>query len=247
MNSELAAMIELQKLMTRFDQLESRALELPKQIEACQAEQQALVQNHEDEVKHRKQLQVDLHEAEVDLKDAEEQLGKKQVRLNEVKTNEEYKATLHEIEALKNRISNAETSIIELMEAVEQAKEDVKVLEEKMNSEKGVLEEKEKRLKAELEKVQSEIDEYQTMIDAKRAEIPPRVVDRFDRIYSRNAGMALAAANDGNCAYCQISLAPHRIQAAKEARELMLCDHCGCILFWDTEEQSKEMAAKQAS
>ena len=60
---------------------------------------------------------------------------------------------------------------------------------------------------------------------------------RFDRIYSHNTGMALAPSNSGSCGYCQVSLPPHRIQGAQEGRELIVCDHCGSILYWEAEAE----------
>ena len=95
MNPDLAALIDLQKTMERYDDLERRARELPVQIATCKEGHEKVVAEHDEVMIRHKQLRVDLHNAEVDLQSGEEQLAKKQLKLHEVKTNEEYKASLH--------------------------------------------------------------------------------------------------------------------------------------------------------
>lgn len=235
MNPDLAALIDLQKIMERYDELERRARELPPRIEACRDAHEKVLAEHDEVINRHKQLRVDLHNAEVDLRSGEEQLAKKQLKLHEVKTNTEYKAGLHEIETQQRKNSETETRILELMEAVEAAKAEVARNEQQLARDKQEFAGRLKALESELAEVQAELEEHRARIEAKRARMKAPLLARFDRIYARNAGLALARSNSGSCGYCQVRLPPHRIQAAKEAREVILCDHCGSILYWDEE------------
>ncbi len=235
MNPDLAALIDLQKTMGHFDALERRDRDLPMQIAACKEAHETVLAEHEQVIARHKQLRVALHDAEVDLKSGEEQLAKKQLRLHEVKTNEEYKASLHEIEMQKQKNSDTETRILELMEAAEEAREEVARSDQQVAQDKREFAGRLKALEDELARVQEELEEYRGLIDEKRSSLKVPLLARFDRIYSHNVGMALAPSNTGSCGYCQVRLAPHRIQGAQEGRELILCDHCGCILYWEKE------------
>ena len=237
MNPQLAALIDLQKTMERYDALERRARDLPAQIATCKEGHDAVISEHDEVVARFKQLRVDLHDAEVDLRSGEEQLAKKHHKLHEVKTNEEYKAGLHEIEIQKGKNSDAETRILELMDTVETAKEAVAKSEQQLAQDKKEFAGRLKALEDELAALLEELESYRTLIDEKRSLLKAVHLARFDRIYARNAGMALAPSNSGSCGYCQVHLAPHRIQGAREARELILCDHCGSILYWDEEPE----------
>ena len=237
MNPELAALIELQKMMARFDELRERAQELPQLIETCQGEHRQVIEQHEAVVQRSKQTQVDLHGAEVDLKAGEEEWAKKQIKLHEVKTNVEYKAAQNEIAALKQKKSDAETRILELFEAVEAVKAEVVDSEEQLQKDKQEYATKLKVLEDELAEVQGELERFESKVSEKRSGMKPQTVSRFDRIYQRNLRNAVVPSNNGNCGYCQISLAPHRIQIAKEAREIIICDHCGSILYWERESE----------
>ncbi len=235
MSTELESLVELQKAMLQFDRLTEKAERLPEQIAACKAEHDRVMQEHEKVVQGVKKAQVDLHQAEVDLKAGEEAIVKKQAKLHEVKTNTEYKAALHEIEMTKQKNSEAETRILELMDAVEVAKAAAAENEKRLAQDKQEFAGKIKELEEELAAVQREMDEFGPAIDARRGAMKPQLVAKFDRIYRHNEGNALASVNNGFCGYCQVNMPPHQIQAAKEGRELVLCDHCGCILYWDSE------------
>lgn len=235
MSTELETMVELQKAMIQFDRLTEKAEILPRQIEACQAEHDRVIEEHEKVIQRVKQAQVELHQAEVDLKAGEETIVKKQAKLHEVKTNTEYKAALHEIEITKQKNSEAETRILELMDAVEAAKAAAAENEKRLAQDKQEFAGKLKELKEELTSVQQQMDAFGPAIEARRGAMKPQLVAKFDRIYRHNGGTALASVNNGFCGYCQVNMPPHQIQAAREGRELVLCDHCGCILYWDSE------------
>lgn len=237
MNPELAALINLQKTMEHYDALERRARDLPAQIAACKESHDTVILKHDEVVARLRQLRVDLHDAEVDLRSGEEQLAKKHHKLHEVKTNEEYKAGLHEIEIQKGKNSDAETRILELMDTVEAANQAVADSEQQLAQDQKEFAGRLKALEDELASLQKELERYLSIIDEKRSLLKEVNLTRFDRIYARNAGMALAPSNSGSCGYCQVRLAPHRIQAAREGREIVLCDHCGSILYWDEEPE----------
>jgi len=242
MNSDLAALIDMQKAMERYDDLEGRARELPKKITVSKEGHEKIGSEHEEVVARHKQLQVDLHDAEVDLKSGEEQLAKRQNKLHDVKTNEEYTACLHEIEIQKKKNSEAETRILELMDQIEEHKEEVARSEHSVAEDKKEYAGRLKGLEEELAVVQQELESWRARVDEKRAAFKKPLLERFDRIYARNDGMALAPCNSGSCGYCQVRLAPHRIQGALEAREIITCDHCGSILYW--QDETEQVSAK---
>lgn len=245
MNADLALLIELQKTMEHYDRLKTRAEELPSRIEASKLEHQAIMERHQEVIQKGKQAQVDLHEAEVDLKAGEELLVKKQAKLHEVKTNVEYTAALHEIEMLNQKNSETETRILELMDGVERAKEAISESEKSVEQDKAQFAQKLQTLENELKAVVSEAAEYKALVETKRSQLRPQLVATFDRIYARNDGMALAPSNNKSCGHCQVSLPPHQLQAAREGREIVICDHCGSILYW--EEEPQEVAANKES
>lgn len=245
MHKELTDLVELQKLSDQYRQLLDITEELPRQIAACEAEHESVSKRHDEVLARLKQAQVDLHNAEVDLKAGEESLQKKQQRLNEAKTNEEYKAGLKEIESQKNRNSEAETRILEAMDKVEETAKEEKESKRVLEEERNEYDQKLQGLKDRLTEASAELDKYADLIEKKRSEMNPRTIQRFNRISSRNAGTAVAPTNNHFCGYCQVHLADHRIQAAQEGRDLIICDHCGTILYWDAEQAARDLEEKQ--
>ena len=240
MHPDLISLIDLQKTIGHFDALRDQSENLPKLIEECKNEHQQVIDEHEEVVRNYKQIQVDMHDAEVDLRSGEETLSKKQLKLHEVKTNEEYKAVQHEIEVTHRKNSETETRILELMDQVEEAKAKVATSGKKLKKDQQEFAGKLKQLEDRLCKIQKEIETFGPATKAKRASLKPALVAKFDRIYERNHGMAVASVHTGFCAHCQINMPMHRIQAAQQGRDLVLCDACGCILYWDNELEEQE-------
>ena len=65
------------------------------------------------------------------------------------------------------------------------------------------------------------------------AELPPALLDDYDRIRKARGGVAVATVGStAVCSACRVTIRPQAIQELRTARPLMLCESCGRYLFW---------------
>ena len=63
--------------------------------------------------------------------------------------------------------------------------------------------------------------------------IKPQVYSIYERIRKKWHGIAIAEAVGERCSACQISLRPQFFQDLKKGDQLMFCESCGRILYYN--------------
>ena len=63
--------------------------------------------------------------------------------------------------------------------------------------------------------------------------VKPQTYAAYERIRKRWHGLALAEAVEGRCSACQIALRPQFYQDLRRGEQLMFCESCGRILYYN--------------
>ena len=223
----------LQALDVQISELQREIATLPKHIaqiektldshiRRLEADRAALAANQ----KERKQL-------EDDAKVESQKISKLKDQMLGAKTNEQYRAFQHEITFCEDAIRKAEDRILDLMGEAEPLDGNVKKAEGALKEEKQNVE-AEKAVARERTAVdQKQLDEHQTERKALVAKFKPQNYSAYERIRRKWHGMAVAEAADGRCTACQIVLRPQFYQDLRHSSELMFCESCGRILYYN--------------
>ncbi len=79
------------------------------------------------------------------------------------------------------------------------------------------------------------------------ADVKPGVYSSYERLRAKRRGLAVAEAVDGRCSACHMAL---RLQFYQELRistdEVMFCESCGRILFYNPPVSFEDVAAAQS-
>lgn len=181
-----------------------------------------------------KKTRVDIRGKETELKSIEEAIVKLNVTLNTVKTNKEYTAILNEIATRKDDISRIEEDILSLMEKAEARQRDVeaaRAVVDAARDEKGKLETQAKTEREEIAQERGELDEKR---NALAAELPPDILEQYERIAKGRDGVAVVAVTDGVCQGCFIALTAQEINLLMGADNLIRCKSCSRILYLES-------------
>jgi hypothetical protein len=233
MHAETHLVIRLQELDQQIGALVEEISALPKHIAAIektleshvrrlQADKAALAANSRDRKKLEGEIQF--HELKVTkLKD----------QMLEAKTNEQYRAFQHEIEYLEKEIRKAEDRILELMSESEPLEANVKAAESALQQEKQQVEAEKARTRERTAADQAQLEQNQARRKEAAGRLSGGTIGAYERIRKKRNGVAVAEAADGRCSACQIVLRPQYIQDLKKGEQLMFCESCGRILYYN--------------
>src|SRR5258706_15288561 len=239
--------------VVRLQDLDSRAAELSREISALpkhvaeietkldshqrklEADRAALVANQ----KERKRL-----EGEIQLQ--EQKISKLKDQTLSAKTNEQYRAFQHEIEFCEKEIRQAEDRILELMGESEPLERNVKTAEGALKQEKAQVEGEKQEARERTAGDQRELDQLQAERKSIATQISPAVLSAYERVRKLRHGIALAEAVDGRCSQCHMSLRLQFFQDLKRGEQVMHCESCNRILYYNPPESFEHLTGEAA-
>ncbi len=162
-----------------------------------------------------------------------DQIVKVEARLPEIQTQKEYVAVLKEIDMAKKasldtqaKITVKETELTELMADLEEKQAELDAISEKSSARQ-----------AEVDKILTQSDKTcaarQTTRDSLAKDLPNSLLSKYQRIFSRRGGLAVARVVEGACLGCNMQLPPQQYNRLHQGNELQSCPHCNRLLYMD--------------
>jgi hypothetical protein len=242
-SDQLVALIRLQNIDSKIDQIKKLRGDLPDEISDMEDEKEGLTTRLEKMKKEVKDSTIAAKQAENDIKDAEDLITKYEEQQLQVRNNREYDALTKEIEAQKQRITEATARGEELelqkpaLEAsIEEAEERLKGLDSELDEKKGELAEV-------MEDTKSEQASLEKLRKKAEKEVDERYVRAYDRLRTRvRDGRAVVPLERGAAA--GFSVPPQRQLEIRQRNRIVACEHTGRIvvdgdLFQETVKKAK--------
>jgi predicted nucleic acid-binding Zn-ribbon protein len=179
------------------------------------------------------QAELEKRRADAELADLKERLKKYQAQLRAVSSSREYSAALNEIDGVEKTIRATEDRFLELEEEIETARADLDAREKILPSETEQHEEKLKDWRADQRTINDELVSAKEEIARLEAGIPPRDRAEFHRLVDKKHGLAVVLAVGGSCSACHVKIRPAAMQILKQGREIIYCDSCKRILYYE--------------
>ena len=233
MTPEMEAVLRVQSLDVRIAELEKEIAALPRQI----AEIERALDVHNRRLEADKAIlsgnQKDRKRFEDEIKSQEQKISKLRDQMMDAKTNEQYRAFQHEIEYCQQEIRKAEDRILDLMGEAESLETNVKRAEVALKEERRTVEAEKARARDRSSEDEKFLAEARAERQEKVRQLSPRTAQVYERLRKKWHGLAVAEATEGRCSACQIVLRPQYYQDLKRAEQLMLCESCGRILYYN--------------
>ncbi len=175
--------------------------------------------------------------AEAELADLKEKQKKFQTHLRSVQSSREYSAILNEIDGVERSIRTTEERLFALEEEMESVRSDLATREQNLPSETERHEERLKDWRAAQRAINEELAAAEIEIQRLEAEIPQRDRSEFHRLLDKKRGLAVSRviqiASSYSCSACHVKIRPAALQVLKAGREIVYCDSCKRILYYD--------------
>ncbi|HKT23885.1 MAG TPA: C4-type zinc ribbon domain-containing protein [Terriglobales bacterium] len=232
MHADLQGLIKLEEVDREIGRLSAEVAALPKrvaEIEHQLSDAKGKVEQAKAAIKSQEQKRRSL---ESDIQSHQQKIGKFRDQSLDVKTNEQYKALMHEIQFAEQEIRKAEDKILEIMEGAELFDRQVKASEAELKTRSVQVEKEKEEAHAITAKDEARLKELRAERSGLRSGVTEDLLDLYDRVLKARK-TAIAEAREQRCTACFVLLRPQKWNEIKAGQEVMTCDSCGRILFYD--------------
>jgi predicted nucleic acid-binding Zn-ribbon protein len=239
---DIEKLLELQVADQEIRKLQDEIAELPKRITAIE---QKLAGTKAQLDKARAAAKADednRKKFESAIQDLQTKISKYRDQSLDVKTNEQYKALLHEIQFAEQEIRINEDRILEVMVNVESREKAVKAAEAELKSETAEIEKEKEDARRVTAEDQKKLAEWNTKRNGLRQGIDADLLRRYERVM-KFRGSGLAEVRDHKCMGCQVMLRPQTHNEVRNGEQLVFCDSCQRVLYFDPANEPKTQPA----
>ncbi|MCU7693358.1 zinc ribbon domain-containing protein [Haoranjiania flava] len=241
-SEKLSALVKLQKLSSKLDQIQILKGELP--IEVSDLEDELIgLNNRKTRIEEEINGMTDFIEQKKAIITQSAELVKKyEAQSENVKNNREFEAINSEIEMQQLEGKLAEKHIRDANNELADKVRSLEELKKKIAGKEVVHNEK----KSELDKIIAETDKEEKAltesIEAQRKSMDERLLYSFDRIRNnyRN-GLSVVPVERDACGGCFNAIPPQKQSEIRQRKKVMVCENCGRILIDDELNESVEI------
>jgi len=237
LDKELEALLMIQSIDIRFDEMKKEKDESPKEMERLKENLDFLSNAMEQDLSTIEELKKVRRTVERELEEVDNKFQKSKSRLSDVKTNKEYQAVLKEIKELKNLIFEKEETVIKCME-------DIEIQEEECADNNNTWRESQKEYKKKQEEFSQrmrDLDQEVQSLNEKRAKLCQNVdknlLERYNRLRKNLRGRVVTQVINTICQGCNLGIPPQQYNELIKGGSIKSCPNCNRIIYWEDDRE----------
>jgi predicted nucleic acid-binding Zn-ribbon protein len=237
---QVKVLLDLQEIMTRMRAIEDEKRKVPLKVADLKAlfdEREAAFLAASQEFEALRQQRRD---QEREIEEERDKVEKAKAKLMGIKTNKEYYAMLKEIEQTKRLNTEREEALLALMARFEES-------EKRLAESKAEFEEVEGRYRTQMVDIDARVASFDQEIAGVNAEkqrvggmLEGGLLRRFELIFERREGLAIASAHNCSCSGCHMNLSPQLYNMLQREDKLYACPNCNRLLYYSEAEGGAE-------
>jgi hypothetical protein len=243
---DLKLVLRLQEIDNRLAELQREIAALPKHI----AEIEKKLVSHERKLEADRAAlsanQTERKKCEGGIQLEEQKISKLKDQSREVKTNEQFRAFQNEIEFCQKEVRKLEDRILELMGESDPLERNVKGAEAALKTERAQVEAEKQQARERTAVDEAAAHELRRERSGVSSEMTPAVYQRYQRVCKMRKGIGVAEAVEGRCAACNMTLRPQFLQDLKRNDQVMACESCLRILYYNPPVAMEDLASEAA-
>ncbi|NOT73815.1 MAG: hypothetical protein HOP08_02725 [Cyclobacteriaceae bacterium] len=246
---KLEALVKLQSIDTKLDQLRKLRGDLPDEVQDLEDEIEGYKVRLTRFEADQKEVEDAIKKNKEGIKEAEKLVKKYNEQQKNVKNNREFDAITKEIELQELEVQICEKRIKESRDKIEDKKSEITKIETLIKDRSDDLDNKKK----ELDEISSESQEEEKKLLTDREKAAKKIEDKFLKYYERlrvnlSNGLAVVRVVRGAAEGCNIIIPPQKIAEIREKKKIVIDEHSGRILAdVDMESMEEEVKPKKAA
>ena len=233
MREEITRLMDLQIIDRQLQELEQSLSSIAGRVDQLRVENQSNQADLDRLSEQDKEITSARKKAERELAEGEVRIRNKRMRLTLVRNDKELQALTHEIETLKETNQRLETELLMSMEGADVRTARIKELTEAIAKGRVDLTAAEKEIAAEVEELKGNIGKHRKAREKVAENIDPGLLSRYQMIFSRRAGVAVALAKGGTCQGCRMRLPPQLYNEIQKHLQIHFCPNCQRVLYYE--------------
>ena len=233
MLEEITRLMELQTLDRTMRELEESLSTIAGRVNQLQEESQKYGKELELLTAEEQEFSAARKKLERELAEGEARLRNKRIRQNMVRNEKELQALNHEIDTLKEEHQRLEAEMLALMEGTAPRTARLAELQELISNSQAALAKDEKEVAAQIEEIKGHLAKHRHDRTKLARSVSPSVLQRYEMIFSRRHGVAVAVAKAGTCQGCMRLLPPQLFNEIQKHLQIHFCPNCQRILYFE--------------
>ncbi len=243
MKEALKTILEIQELdmkMLRLMRVKKERLKEIEQIEALRKElHQQMAEKENEIVDFGKQTQVfeqKIQEISAKMKKLESQQGS-------VKKVEEFNALTQEMTSLERERINTEQKVSDIVDKRVAGEELLNKIKESLQTSEISSTSLENEIKDSIRLINTEGSSLKAERDQLARKANPEVLQIYERLLRNKKDRVIVPIENRTCSGCHIALTAQHENIVRKGENLVFCEHCSRIHYWQPEEVAAEGAA----
>ena len=231
LREEIARLMSLQTIDRELHELEQSLASIAGQWKSCGANPNSIRRSSAGWSRKSSAAGLPAVPSKRELAEGEARIRNKRMRLNQVRNDKEMQALGHEVEALKENNQRLEAEVLALMEGAEPRGARIAELTTLAAGKNEELKGAEKEIASQVEDLKISISKQRVDRDLMARDIEAGLLQRYQMIFSRRAGLAVAEAKGGTCQGCRMRLPPQLYIELQKHLQIHFCPNCQRILY----------------
>lgn len=228
---KLEALVKLQTIDTKLDELKKLRGDLPDEVQDLEDEIEGYKTRQNKYEAGQKEVEESIKKYKEAIKEAEKLIKKYTEQQKNVRNNREFDAITKEIELQELEIQICEKKIKEGKDTIQAKKEEIEKTEVFVKERGDHLDTK----KRELDGILAESHEEEKRLLAEREKAAKKIEDKLLKYYERlrgslSNGLAVVRVVRGAAEGCNIVIPPQKIAEIREKKKIVIDEHSGRIL-----------------
>jgi predicted nucleic acid-binding Zn-ribbon protein len=239
MLSDIEKLLHLQQADREIRRLNEEVAALPKRVTAIEEKLAGTKSTLEKAKAAVKADEAARRKYEAAIQELQGKISKYRDQSLDVKTNEQYRALLGEIQFAEQEIRANEDKILELMVNAEAREKEVRAAEADLKAETAEIEKEKAEARQRTAEDEKQLSEWNGKRNQLREGIAPDLLRQYERV-SKFRGSGIAEVRDQKCMGCQVMLRPQTYNEVRSGKEIVSCDSCQRILYFDPANEKEE-------
>lgn len=176
-------------------------------------------------------LQKDDAQLQQDLLRERDNIARVEGRLPEIQTQKEYVAVLKEIDVAKKANKDLDDLMFAKQQEIDTLEEDRQEKESELNAIKEKADARGAEISAQLSDSDRTLEKRKITRDSVAADLPAALLRKYQTLFKRRGGLALALARNGACLGCNMQLPPQQYNTLLRVSDMQTCPHCNRLLY----------------